>query len=185
MADSVQTRQAIRDVLAGDRDAFRVIVREHSLMVRSYLGSQLYRADETDDLAQEVFMKAFLNLHKYNLGSDFLAWLRGIARNELLMRFRKDNRRQTNEAKFREEVISVIQCDLDSEFAKLPDVAIEALLRCVTSLPDRLRRVVRGGLDGIKPAVLANELSTSVGAIYNLHYRANALLRECVRKETG
>jgi RNA polymerase sigma-70 factor (ECF subfamily) len=50
-------------------------------------------------------------------------------------------------------------------------------------LPIRLRRVVRAGLDGTKPALLAQALSTTVGAIYNLHYRANQLLRDCVRKE--
>jgi RNA polymerase sigma-70 factor (ECF subfamily) len=45
--------------------------------------------------------------------------------------------------------------------------------------------VVRGGLDGDKPDALAAELVTSVGAIYNLHYRANQTLRECVKKELG
>ena len=30
---------------------------------------------------------------------------------------------------------------------------------------------------------LAEELSTTVGAVYNLHYRANQLLRECLQKE--
>ena len=47
---------------------------------------------------------------------------------------------------------------------------------------ERLRRVVRAGLDGDKPAELADVLSTTVGVIFNLHYRANQLLRECLQK---
>jgi RNA polymerase sigma-70 factor (ECF subfamily) len=60
---------------------------------------------------------------------------------------------------------------------------IERLLRCVARLPERLRRVVRGGLDGDKPTELAAALSTTVGVIYNLHHRANQLLRECLQRE--
>jgi RNA polymerase sigma-70 factor (ECF subfamily) len=45
--------------------------------------------------------------------------------------------------------------------------------------------VVRGGLEGNRPAEMAVELSTTVGAVYNLHYRANQLLRECLQKEPG
>jgi RNA polymerase sigma-70 factor (ECF subfamily) len=57
------------------------------------------------------------------------------------------------------------------------------LLQCVARLPERMRRVVRAGLEGDKPAALAEELATSVTAIYNLHHRANKLLRECLLKE--
>ena len=41
------------------------------------------------------------------------------------------------------------------------------------------------GLHGGRPAELAKELSTSIGAIYNLHYRANQLLRDCLQKEAS
>ena len=62
---------------------------------------------------------------------------------------------------------------------------IERLLRCIAELPERLRRVVRAGLDGDKPAEVAQALSTTVGAVYNLHYRANQLLRACLEKGVG
>jgi RNA polymerase sigma-70 factor (ECF subfamily) len=63
--------------------------------------------------------------------------------------------------------------------------AIEVLLQCIGMLPEKLRRVVRAGLDGGKPAELARELTTTVAAVYRLHSRANQLLRECMRKELG
>ena len=40
-------------------------------------------------------------------------------------------------------------------------------------------------MDGDKPAELAAELLTTVGAVYRLHYRANQLLRDCMRKEVS
>jgi RNA polymerase sigma-70 factor (ECF subfamily) len=44
---------------------------------------------------------------------------------------------------------------------------------------------VRAGLDGDRPAELAKALATTVGAIYNLHYKANQLLRECLQRGVG
>lgn len=185
MSNSSQLKETINQVVAGDRDAFRILVREHRLMLRSYLGSQLHRTDEMDDIAQEVFLTAFKNLSQFDSQSDFGAWLRGIARNHLLTHFRTVGRRKANEAKFREEVTQLIQPDLESRFQTQTEFAIEALLRCIGRLPDRLRVVVRAGLDGSKADALAKELSTSLGAVYNLHYRANKLLRDCVKEELG
>jgi RNA polymerase sigma-70 factor (ECF subfamily) len=57
---------------------------------------------------------------------------------------------------------------------------MERLLGCISKLPERLRRVVRSGLREEKPALLAEELGTSVAAIYQMHYRAGKMLRECL-----
>jgi RNA polymerase sigma-70 factor, ECF subfamily len=78
-----------------------------------------------------------------------------------------------------------VQRDLEEAAASDTSESVEALLRCIARLPDKLRRVVRAGLDGDKPVDLAEELVTSVGAIYNMHYRANRLLRDCVTRELG
>ncbi|MEM9646406.1 MAG: sigma-70 family RNA polymerase sigma factor [Planctomycetota bacterium] len=183
MPESEKVKQTVLEVLAGDRDAYRILVRDYRLMIRSYLGSQLHRSDEMDDLAQEVFLTAYKNLDKFELEADFGAWLRGIARNRLLAHFRSVGRRRVREAKFREEVTQLLDQDLERNFFDQHEFAIEALLRCIAKLPERMKHVVRAGLDGTKASELADELTTSVGAIYNLHYRANMLLRKCVKGE--
>ena len=167
----------------GDRDAFRQIVRAFSLPLRSFIASQIHHLEDVDDLAQEVFITAYRNLGAFRKGDDFGAWLRGIARNKLSDHFRSSARRHKALERFREEVARAVGPDLERMAGDDDAPAIEALLRCVGRLPERLRKVVRAGLDGGKPAALAEELLTTVGAVYNLHYRANQMLRECLRKE--
>jgi RNA polymerase sigma-70 factor (ECF subfamily) len=99
-----------------------------------------------------------------------------------LLYFRSQSRRSQALKRFREEVTARIEDDLEQAAATDRAELIEQLLRCIAQLPERLRRVVRAGLDGDKPAELAKELATSVGMIYNLHYRANQLLRACLQK---
>jgi RNA polymerase sigma-70 factor (ECF subfamily) len=183
MDEPSQIASAIDEVARGNRDAFRLVVRAYGLPLRSYLASQVHSLDDVDDLAQEVFLAAYRSLPTFRRGDDFGAWLRGVARNKLYNHWRAAARRDAAMAAFREEVARAAESDLERAAAADRAEAIEALLRCVSRLPEKLRRVVRAGLDGDKPAALAEALGTSVGAVYNLHYRANQLLRSCLQKE--
>jgi len=173
------------EIEGGRRDAFRWIVREWSLSIRGYLGSQLHHLDAVDDLAQEVFITAFRSLSAFRRGEDFGAWLRGIARHKLLAYFRSSARRDSALERFRQEVVECVEADLEAGASGDPAEVMERLLRCIAKLPVKLRRVVHAGLEELKPAAMAEELSTSVGAIYQLHYRANQLLRQCLREEAS
>jgi RNA polymerase sigma-70 factor (ECF subfamily) len=177
---------AVLDEIArGNTDAFGWVVRAYELPLRSYLASQVHHLDDVDDLAQEVFLTALRNLSGFRRGDDFGAWLRGIARNKLLNYYRSTSRREHALQRFREEVGRLVEGDLERAAAAERAEVLERLLRCIAELPERLRRVVRAGLGGSRPADLAKEMCTTVGAIYNLHYRANQLLRECLQKEPG
>jgi RNA polymerase sigma-70 factor (ECF subfamily) len=185
MSDRPDVDAILEEVARGRVEAFGQVVRLYGLQLRSYLASQVYHLDDVDDLAQEVFLAALGRLASFRRGDDFGAWLRGIARNKLLVYFRSRLRRSRALQRFRDEATALIQDDLDRAAASDRAELIERLLRCIAQLPERLRRVVRAGLDGDKPAELAKALSTTVGVIYNLHHRANQLLRQCLQKGVG
>lgn len=182
MSRSEEIAAVVAEVLAGNRDAFRRVVEEFRLPLRSYLASQIYRLDDVDDVAQEVFIAAYRALGRYRPGDDFGAWLRGIARKAVLMYFRGAARRDAAVERFREEVAQTAETEFDRAAADDRAAAIERLLWCVNRLPDRMRQVVRAGLDGDKTVALAAEWETTPTALYNLHYRANRLLRECLQQ---
>ena len=132
-----------------------------------------------------MFLAALAGLPTFRRGDDFGAWLRGIARNKVLLYYRSRARHSQALRRFREEVTALIEGDLERAAASDRAEMIERLLRCIAELPEQLRRVVRAGLDGEKPAEVAQALGTTVGVVYNLHYRANQLLRECLKREVG
>jgi RNA polymerase sigma-70 factor (ECF subfamily) len=132
-----------------------------------------------------VFLAALAGLPTFRRGDDFGAWLRGIARNKVLLYFRSRARRSQALRRFRDEVTALIEGDLERAASSDRAEMIEQLLRCIAELPEQLRRVVRAGLNGDKPAEVARALGTTVGVIYNLHYRANQVLRECLQREVG
>lgn len=181
--DSSELNELLDQVPKGQNDAFQHIVRAHGYSVRCYLASLVYHMDDADDLAQEVFITAFKRLHTFRRENDFGAWLRGIARNLVRMHFRTTGRRTRAIDRFREEVADITGHELDAAASVSHNESIGALLRCVSRLPDRLRRAVQGGLEGVAPSEIATNLKTSVAAVYQMHWRAHQLLRDCLARE--
>jgi|688.fasta_scaffold476161_2 RNA polymerase sigma-70 factor (ECF subfamily) len=172
----------IAAILRGETDLFRLLVREYGLFVRGYLAARLHHLEDVDDVAQEVFLVAFDRLKTCD-PAQFRGWLIGIAKNELRQHWRKQGRRAAAMERFREEVAMVVEAEVDASFHLLRAEHIERLLDCISRLPDRVRRIVRAGLDGCRADELANELGMNRNAIYQARFRGFAALRKCM--ETG
>lgn len=181
--DAEELAAVLDRISAGQVDAYQFIVRAYGLPLRSFLAGQVYHMDDADDLAQETFIIAFRKLSTFQRDSDFGAWLRGIARNLVKMHFRSSGRRSRALDRFRGEVAEIAEKELDVAASSHRSEEIEMLLRCVAKLPERMRRAVRAGLDGEQPTKIATEFGTSVNAIYQIHWRAHQLLKDCVSRE--
>lgn len=72
---------AIAGALAGDQDAFQALVQRYQDRIFRMLARWAPDRMETEDLAQEVFVKVFRKLHTFQHGSSFYTWLYRIAVN--------------------------------------------------------------------------------------------------------
>jgi RNA polymerase sigma-70 factor, ECF subfamily len=169
-------------ILRGETDLFRLLVREYGLFVRGFLAARLHHLEDVDDVAQEVFLVAFDRLKTCD-PAQFRPWLIGIAKNKLKQHWRKQSRRAAAMERFREELATVVEAEVDASFRLLRAEHIERLLDCIGRLPDRVRRIVRAGLDGGRADELADELGMNRNAIYQARFRGFAALRKCM--ETG
>ena len=170
-------------ILQGDADAFLNIVRVYSPGLRAFLSSHLFQIEAVDDLAQETFIAAYRSLNTFQRNEDFGAWLRGIARNKLKRFFEQTNRRGDLLEEFRKQSALILEAELDDAAQGTRAAHLQAMLNCISQLPERLRRVIHANLEGCRSAALAEELETTPGAVYQLQYRALQLLRTCVTKE--
>ncbi|MGC4071198.1 MAG: sigma-70 family RNA polymerase sigma factor [Nibricoccus sp.] len=137
MADA----DAVRGVIAGNREMFEVIVRRYN--------SQLYRVGmaylrdhaQTEDAMQNAYLKAFLHLRHFRDNAAFATWLTRIMINECLMHLRRKKRfvlETIDDAATRPETALQTEPELDG----LGRQEIKALLeQAVQTLP-RTHRVV-------------------------------------------
>jgi len=78
---SSEEAEVVRRCQQGDRHAFASLVERYQRRLFSLIYRLVRRRDEVEDLAQEVFLKAFSSLRSYNFQSSFATWLNRIAVN--------------------------------------------------------------------------------------------------------
>jgi RNA polymerase sigma-70 factor (ECF subfamily) len=84
----------IRNCQNGSAESFAAVVETYEKPIFSYLYKLSFRSlatEEVEDLVQEIFLKAYCNIHTFDLrrGSKFSTWLYTIARNHYLSAMRK------------------------------------------------------------------------------------------------
>lgn len=74
-------RALVRLVVEGDSRAFEPLFMRHKDIIYAMLVKRSCNPDDVDDMLQEAFMKAFININRYNPDYDFGAWICTIAKN--------------------------------------------------------------------------------------------------------
>ncbi|MGB8815674.1 MAG: sigma-70 family RNA polymerase sigma factor [Minisyncoccia bacterium] len=79
----------VSDYLDGKEDALKEIVQKYYKTIYRFLFNFLGGSAESADLTQEVFLKVWKNIKKYNKKYSFKTWIFTIARNTALDFLRK------------------------------------------------------------------------------------------------
>lgn len=170
----------------GDVDAFSELVRMHYPAIRVYLGSHVHDHGALDDLAQDVFLRAFRGLPTLRQAVAFRGWLLGIARNRALEYLRELARRDViGRDQFQQmlEEAQVAFLEADGEDEGQGGVDLVALRHCMSTLPAASARLVEEHyLRGRSIVSLAAEMRRSAGSVRMALLRLREALRDCIRR---
>jgi RNA polymerase sigma-70 factor (ECF subfamily) len=72
-------RETIKAVLAGDKEAYGVLVRRHSRKLFQLAYRMTGNRADADDVVQEAFLRGYLRLKSFQSRSDFGTWIYRIA----------------------------------------------------------------------------------------------------------
>jgi RNA polymerase sigma-70 factor, ECF subfamily len=75
-------RELVRRAQAGGKEAFEELVRRHQHRVFAVAGGILRRREDVEDIAQQVFVKAYFSLKRFDQRAAFSTWLYKITVNE-------------------------------------------------------------------------------------------------------
>ncbi len=163
----------------GCHEAYRELVELYRDRIFRFCHGWTGNAADAEELCQDVFVRAYSALPRYEGQDRFLGWLHRIAKNRCHDHHRSRGRREAS----RNRPIESESCDRLVCPAPAPDeqaVEVEqsaALRRAITGLPDRLREViVLCALEGMSQEACANLLGCSVRAVEGRLYRARTEL---------
>src|SRR6202795_5205428 len=86
---AVDDRELVRRGQGEDQEAFEELIRRHQHRVFAVAGGILRRREDVEDIAQQVFVKAYFSLKRFDQRAAFSTWLYKITVNECWDMLRK------------------------------------------------------------------------------------------------
>jgi RNA polymerase sigma-70 factor (ECF subfamily) len=178
-------RTLVARILEGDRDRFTELVTRYEKRVINYVYRITHRYEDAHDLAQEIFVKVYLALDRYDSKYQFSTWLFRIAQNSAIDALRKksvtevplviqSNDEQPKEREFADRGVSPYRALKNKQLSAAIDDA-------VAKLPPDYRELIQlRHFAELSYEEIASMKKLPLGTVKNKLFRARNLLKEAL-----
>jgi len=170
----------MRQIKEGDMDAFRLLVETHQARVIGTISKMLGSETESEDLAQQVFIRVWKSAQRYTPKAKFTTWLFRITRNLVFneMRRRKHFVEPTDD--LAEPVERTVH---EPDQALLEEELQSAIQEAINNLPESQRMaIILRRYEEMPYEEIARVMRTTVPAVKSILFRARVELRERLAK---
>jgi RNA polymerase sigma-70 factor (ECF subfamily) len=181
--EQLDDRALVARVLEGDRDRFTELVKRYEKRVVNYVYRITHRYEEAHDLTQEIFVKVFVALDRYDPKYQFSTWLFRIAQNSAIDALRKksiaevpiakqSNDEETKDREFADTGVSPYRALKNKQLAAAIDQA-------VVELPPDYRELIQlRHFAELSYEEIASMKKLPLGTVKNKLFRARNMLKE-------
>ena len=178
----------------GDAAAFEALVTAHEKMVYNLVYRMVGNTEDAQDISQEVFLKAYRYLARFNRQASFSTWIYQIAVNTAIDELR---RRKGKETLSLEEEYEGDKKNFHKQYASpgpnveeqvLEKEGLHSLKQAVFALPEEQKTVViLRDMEGFSYEEIARITGTALGTVKSRLARGREQLRRWLlaEKETG
>ena len=169
----------------GDKAAFEQLLDKYQKPIINFIYRMIQDRSESDDLAQEVFIKVYNAADSYKPIAKFSTWVYTIARNLCLNKLRERRRKivsldadiSTKEGEIKREIAQVKE-DTPYEGASKHELQ-EIVKEAINSLPDNQRMaVILRRYQLLSYEEIAKTMNCSVSAVKSILNRAKESLKD-------
>ena len=179
----------IEDYRAGRHDAFDDLLHAYQPTVQRVLVQLNVAPTDVEDLAQEVFMRVYRNLHRFRSQSSFYTWLYRITVNVFFDHNKKRKRADVRLQRLQNAMVDVSNArpESDDPFrAAFERLTTDTFSRAIAMLPEPFRDVVAmREVDDLSYEEIAMQTGISIGTVRSRLSRARARLKEVLRPQLG
>lgn len=180
-------KNRIRQLKNGDQNAFAEIVEFYKDKVFQICYRMLGNRHEAEDIAQEAFIRAYVNIHSYDLNKKFSTWLYRIATNLSIDRIRKKKPDYYLDAELAGSdgltMYSQVAADVALPEDELETMELQELIQGeILKLPDKYRSViVLKYIEEFSLKEIGEILDLPVGTVKTRIHRGREALRNQLR----
>ncbi|MBO5143733.1 MAG: sigma-70 family RNA polymerase sigma factor [Clostridia bacterium] len=184
----ISEKELLIKAKAGSNEAFEEIVNLYQQKVCSTIYFMVKNENIVEDLAQEVFIKVYKNISKFNEDSSLYTWIYRIAMNTCIDQIKKE-KRFSYISTYVETEDGELEMQLEDESQKLDEIVEnkirkESLIKAIKSLPAEQRAlIVLRDIRQFKYMEIAEMLNLNLGTVKSKISRARQTLKECLEKD--
>lgn len=158
---------------------FNLLVRQYQKRLYWHIRKIVIDHDDADDVLQNVFIKVWKNLDRFQENAQLFTWLYRIATNESISFLHQKKRRSGIPL---DEVSHFLAQNLESDhFFKGDEIQLK-LQKAILTLPEKQRIVFNMKyFDNIKYEEMSQILETSVGALKASYHHAVKKIEEYLK----
>jgi RNA polymerase sigma factor (sigma-70 family) len=172
--ETMNDETLVREFRKGSKDAFSELVRRHSKPLTMMILRIIRDEEESKDLSQKAFMKAYTGLPRFLMASSFKTWLYRIAINLV-----KDHLRVCKHVKAPDEVDEIPDAEASPEHRLDQARNLEKMREAIEDLPEKQRLTLQlRTYEGMDYREIARILGGTSGGARGNFFQAVKTLRE-------
>lgn len=178
----IDDRTLVKNVMAGDMQAFRLLIHQHERLVAHMIGRIVKREEEVQELCQDVFLRIHDKLGEFNFQSKLSTWVATIAYRHAINHLRKEKMMFSDIPD--EESFSKSFIELDNPESLTEDKDMDTfVLRLIEELPVQYKTVLTlYHVQNMTYPEICEITGMPEGTVKNYLFRARNLLKEKVKK---
>ena len=185
-ADTISEVELINRIIKGESELFEILIRRNNPYLYKLGMSYRYKHEDVEDLMQEAFIAAYLNLEKFEARSSFKTWVTRIMLNQCYQKAQKLSFKfeKANDI-LNEKTTPMFESNqsMDTYRSVLNNELSNVIVGALTSIPLEYRMVFSlRELNGMSTAETAETLDISETNVKVRLNRAKQMLREKVEK---
>jgi RNA polymerase sigma factor (sigma-70 family) len=181
----IDDRTLVKNVMAGDMQAFRLLIHRHERLVAHMIGRIVKKDEDVEELCQDVFMRVHNKLGEFNFQSKLSTWIATIAYRYALNHIRKEKiefSQIPDEEAFTKSFVEIANPESLTE-----EKDQEAfVMKLVDELPVQYKTILTlYHVQSMSYPEICEITGMPEGTVKNYLFRARNLLKEKVKKYIG
>ncbi|MCH7826896.1 MAG: sigma-70 family RNA polymerase sigma factor [Bacteroidetes bacterium] len=164
----------IKRFIDGEESVFNQLVLRHKVRVRNIIYITVNHTDYIDDIAQDVFVKIYRNLHNFRFDSQFSTWIYRITINKCKDHLRKIKVRRM----FIPLIDSFDKAELFKNEIEISNTS-ELVRNAISKLPEKLKiPLLLKDIEGFSYQEIAESVQCEIGTVKSRIFRAREKLKK-------
>jgi RNA polymerase sigma-70 factor (ECF subfamily) len=167
----------------GEDEAWRELVDLFGQKIYSVAYHFTLKREDAEELAQEIFLKIFENLHRYDGSFPLTAWIVSLSRNLCIDRYRRRKREKSFRFVTDDAVAPMLTSKDDPAANALKNERTKILFSAMAEIPEDLAEIlVLRDLDGLAYEEIGLALALPDGTVKSRLFRARTEVARKVRE---